>query len=476
MSALGCNRTHSDRFFEPLETNQSPSDAAKHFGKKPRFLQKRTRGSMEIRKMKIRWYSLLGIALGALWVGMLAPLVANAQVTIKHVRVTEKPTTGQGVTVSYCDKNGTACDLPIWDLGAAGVFLLPGQTLVLTQNGTFTNSNVSPPATFPDFDTSDRINPGSLPSMTCYFAQVTFPSGETGGPCTVSVELDTGTASGLTTVFTDSKGNPLDNFNQDTGDSLHTEQSPFVLAAIGPTYTLSLGYPDNVHGCASNCLPSPWDKSSPNPATVFIGAGVGPTGTCTAAPCYDGGALLITASPANQKTLSIGPSSMEGAIRISNGDWVNGGYSFQFKSGSHIATQYTVDATVTITGPCSNGGSDTVIIPLGAPTYSVPAGNTDWLPTGDQNSVLSWQGSVQVGVTSKQICGGTGKLDASKGAIYTATATQNPPTGSLVAFRFKYRDPAAKGKPNTNCLDTNDPNRARADVCGASWSQTVTDP
>ena len=29
---------------------------------------------------------------------------------------------------------------------------------------------------------------------------------------------------------------------------------------------------------------------------------------------------------------------------------------------------------------------------------------------------------------------------------------------------------------NTNCLNANDPNRARADVCGASLSQTVTDP
>ena len=181
-------------------------------------------------------------------------------------------------------------------------------------------------------------------------------------------------------------------------------------------------------------------------------------------------------APPNGKIFTIGPSSMEGAIRISNGDWVNGGYSFQFKSNSHIATDYTVTASVSITGPCSNGGTDTVIVPLGTVGYNVAAGDTNWLPTGDANSVLSWEGSVQVGVTSPPICGGAGTLNASKGAVYTATVSQNPPTGSLVAFRFKYRDPLAKGKPNTNCLDTSDPNRARADVCGASWSQTVTDP
>ena len=174
------------------------------------------------------------------------------------------------------------------------------------------------------------------------------------------------------------------------------------------------------------------------------------------------------------KTFSIGPSSMEGAILISNGDWVNGGYSFKFVNGSHIATDFSVHATVSLTGPCIGGGpaTDTFTFPLNDATYTVPANNTAWLPTGDANSVLSWEGSV----IASGVCGGVGKLDARHGAVFLATVSQNPPTGSLVDFRFKYRDPAAKGKPNTNCLDTSDPNRNRADVCGASWSETVRDP
>ncbi len=181
------------------------------------------------------------------------------------------------------------------------------------------------------------------------------------------------------------------------------------------------------------------------------------------------------------KTFTIGPSSMEGAIKISAGDWVNGGYSFKFKS-AHTATTFTVTAFVTITGPCLNsagqklGTTDVITVPLGTVPYAIPASSnaTDWLPTGDANNVLSWEGSI---VAPASLCGGNGnKLDASKGAVYTATVSQVPPSGSLVDFRFKYRDPAAKGKPNTNCLDTSDPNRAKADVCGASWSQTVTDP
>jgi len=174
------------------------------------------------------------------------------------------------------------------------------------------------------------------------------------------------------------------------------------------------------------------------------------------------------------KTFTIGPSSMEGAILISNGDWVNGGYSFKFVSGGHAATNYSVHATVSITGPCVGGGpaTDNLTFALNDATYAVPAGNTNWLPTGDANSVLSWEGSV----VAQGLCGGVGKLDARHGAVFTATVSQNPPSGSLVDFRFKYRDPAAKGKPNTNCLDTSDPNRNKADVCGASWSQTVRDP
>jgi hypothetical protein len=184
--------------------------------------------------------------------------------------------------------------------------------------------------------------------------------------------------------------------------------------------------------------------------------------------------VVTTTTTNNGKTFTIGPSSMEGAILISNGDWVNGGYSFKFKSNTHLATNFSVHATVSLTGPCIGGGpaTDTFTFPLNDATYAVPAGNTNWLPTGDANSVLSWQGSV----IASGVCGGVGKLDARKGALFTATVSQDPPSGSLVDFRFKYRDPKAKGKPNTNCLDTSDPNRAKADVCGASWSQTVLDP
>jgi hypothetical protein len=173
------------------------------------------------------------------------------------------------------------------------------------------------------------------------------------------------------------------------------------------------------------------------------------------------------------KTFSIGPSSMEGNLTILPGDWISGGFSFAFKAGGHGATNYSVASTASLDVTCPKGGGSggTITVDLGTKSYPVPAGNTNWLPTGDANSVLSWMGSAR----APDLCNGY-PMNNSKGAVFKATVSQNPPTGSLVAFRFKYRDPNAKGKGNVNCLDTSDPRRAKADVCGASWSQTVTDP
>jgi hypothetical protein len=176
--------------------------------------------------------------------------------------------------------------------------------------------------------------------------------------------------------------------------------------------------------------------------------------------------------PPEGKTFDIGPSSMEGHLLMRPGDWISGGYSFKFVNGSHAASTVTVTSTLTMPFKCSNGSAGQFTLALGTQNIAVPAGNTAWQPTGDANSVLSWAGSVQ----APDGCGNGTVMDNSKGAIFEATVSQNPDTGSLLNWRFKYRDPNAKGKGNVNCLDTSDPRRAKADVCGASWSQTVTDP
>jgi hypothetical protein len=173
---------------------------------------------------------------------------------------------------------------------------------------------------------------------------------------------------------------------------------------------------------------------------------------------------------------------MEGALLIHPGDWISGGYIFKFISNAHGDTAFTVNATVTVPVVCPDSSVENIVIPLGAPgqlngggvatfTYNIAAGDTTKHPTGDQNSILAWEGAVQAPAT---LCGGNAGKNT-KGAIFNANVSQNPQVG-LVDFQFHYRDPAAKGKPNTNCTDASDPNRNRADVCGASWSSTFRDP
>ena len=190
-------------------------------------------------------------------------------------------------------------------------------------------------------------------------------------------------------------------------------------------------------------------------------------------PINTPGDLFCGGNPPPGKSLEIGPSSMEGHLQIRPGDWISGGYSFKFVSASHPDTAVTVSSTLTLPFTCPQGGGSggEIVINLGTHSYNVPAGNTNWQPTGDANSVLSWAGSGQ----APDGCSGN-IMDNSKGAIFDATISQSPDTGQLLNWRFKYRDPNAKGKGNVNCLDTSDPRRAKADVCGASWSETVKDP
>jgi uncharacterized repeat protein (TIGR01451 family) len=255
------------------------------------------------------------------------------------------------------------------------------------------------------------------------------------------------------------------------GDTNFDPGEVWLYTATGTALDLTLPPPAGTHTVPNSCT----GGGTQPPRTAYTNIG---TVTIPGATAQDPSSYC---NPPGGKTFSIGPSSMEGAIKISNGDWVNGGYSLK----TNFTGPITVAGTVTITGPCSKGAaSDTVTVPLPPMLIHAVAG-ADWLPTGDANSVLSWEGAVLVGGTpvnppagavgGPAICGGVGVLNASHGAVYNATISGVPP-GGHVTFRFKYRDPFAKGKPNTDCLDTSDPNRAKADVCGASWSETKTDP
>lgn len=209
-------------------------------------------------------YLMLGLV--ALW--FISPAVANAQVTITHVKVT---VSSAALTAVYCDTTllcGASGGIQVWDL-KGGVTLAPTETLVLTQTG-----RVAPGG---NFDTSDQVTPTTLAS--CSPTNI----------CTVRIEING------TQVYNSAAAIPLNFSNIDDGGTVTDEAHNWVLAVTQPNYTIKTGYADNVHsagcpgGVPANCFPSPFSTG----VTHFIGAGLTGEGSCST-NCYDAGALLIT--------------------------------------------------------------------------------------------------------------------------------------------------------------------------------------
>src|SRR5262249_50161033 len=104
---------------------------------------------------RTRWVRALCLGIFAL--ALLAPVAANAQVTVLHVRVTES---GNGSNAVYCD-TGTPCPggIQVWNLGS-GVTVAGGQTLVLTQTAFLAGIGGN-------FDTSDRVRTSAPTTFFC---------------------------------------------------------------------------------------------------------------------------------------------------------------------------------------------------------------------------------------------------------------------------------------------------------------------
>ena len=177
-------------------------------------------------------------------------------------------------------------------------------------------------------------------------------------------------------------------------------------------------------------------------------------------------ALFPASALANNVTIS---GSMEGAIHISNGDFVAAGYQFAFMGSHPEAHVLMANAQVTFAGTCSNGSSaNTLTLPLrsgavGGGPYDIAANDTSTHPGSNEQDADSFQGSVVANV-----CGGSGNLDASSGATFSATLKSDV-TANDVHVQFHYRDPNAKGKGNFDCSAAN----YAASICGASWSGTA---
>ncbi|HEX7400511.1 MAG TPA: hypothetical protein VF302_12120, partial [Candidatus Limnocylindrales bacterium] len=267
-------------------------------------------------------------------------------------------------------------------------------------------------------------------------------------------------------------------------------------AAAATAWTLSATGPTPISGHSGD----PAITNAPVTAgTYTLAESGGPAPYSAGAWSCTGGALtgdslvLVageTASCSITNTFITGKSvdftgSMEGALKFTPGAFVNAGFSFDVGTKQPAFVE-TVTSQLMIPVHCGSPNGPYagvpitfkgnaldkngvaflgIVVPMGTINFNVPANSTAWIPTGDQNSILSWMTAIG----SPDLCSGQ-TMYSSEGADFQATFSI-PPVGHIFE-QFHYRIPAAKGKPNTDCTNVTDPNRAKADVCGAGWSST----
>lgn len=138
----------------------------------------------------------------------------------------------------------------------------------------------------------------------------------------------------------------------------------------------------------------------------------------------------------------MGPQAMEGNLVVGPGTVVAAGYDLTIP-GSHPTTNVNVVAPqVVFDGKCVAGGA-AVTFSVAMPTaaYAVSANNGDWLPSGDQDSPLVYEGSVLV----PDLCGG-GDISLASGGTFSAVVNADAPVpGDGVHVRWHYSANGSSG-------------------------------
>jgi hypothetical protein len=116
-------------------------------------------------------------------------------------------------------------------------------------------------------------------------------------------------------------------------------------------------------------------------------------------------------------SLAMGPQAMEGDLKVSPGTRLEVGYDFTVP-GDHASFSLTVSTPrVVFAVACLSGATPsarTFTIAMPARAYRVTS--DQWYPSGDQGSLLVYQGSIAV----PDLCGG-GQLRLDQGGTFTAS-------------------------------------------------------
>lgn len=181
------------------------------------------------------------------------------------------------------------------------------------------------------------------------------------------------------------------------------------------------------------------------------------------------------ADPTQPGYISIN-GSMEGNLKITPGDWVDGGYQFSV-AGQPASTVQFAGATLTLNYSCSSNGSSPkqYVFNLGSGPYTTAKGSSAKYPysAGDtngssQNDPAKWEGAVQM----PALCGAgnTMWVNAQSGGATFAANVQSTDTTDKVTVQFHYGD---SGTIDCNNTAQNTPPTG-VGACGKSWSSSPT--
>lgn len=129
------------------------------------------------------------------------------------------------------------------------------------------------------------------------------------------------------------------------------------------------------------------------------------------------GSWSATTTQSCQGSLSMGPQAMEGNLHVTPGTTLQAGYDFTVPGNKTTLTLTVSSAQVSFAVTCVSGATpSTPSLTVTMPDQSYTFSDSEWHPSGDQSSTLSYQGSVAV----PDLCGG-GALDLAQGGTFTAT-------------------------------------------------------
>ena len=95
-------------------------------------------------------------------------------------------------------------------------------------------------------------------------------------------------------------------------------------------------------------------------------------------------------------SVTMGPQSMEGDLKLSPGTTLKTGYDFTLPGNNASYTATVLNPSVTFIVHCASGASPsapTFTVPM--PTQTYPVSRDAWAPSGDQSSSLVYQGSAR---------------------------------------------------------------------------------